>query len=278
MNPKKILVVVGPTAVGKTDEAIRLALQHHCPIISCDSRQLYSELNIGVAKPDAEQLQTIQHYFIGNISIHEHYTAGKYANDARQLINSLFETYDTLVVCGGTGLYVNALFNGLDQLPERDEELRNELNQLLNDEGIETLQRRLKSEDVDAYNKVDIHNPQRLMRAIEIAESKKITIEKAIEFQHKFTTDYIVMEMDREKLYDRINTRVDKMIEQGLEEEAKSLYPMRHLNALQTVGYSEWWPYFEGEVDKAFVIEKIKQHTRNYAKRQMTWFRNKGIM
>lgn len=276
MNLKKLIVVVGPTAIGKTDEAIRLALLNHCPIISCDSRQLYTELNIGVAKPDAEQLQKVQHYFIGNISIHEHYTAGKYANDARQLINELFDKYDTLVVCGGTGLYINALLNGLDKLPERNEQLRSELAQILESDGIEALQNRLKSKDSEAYNKVDIDNPQRLMRAIEIAEGENTKDEKTIEFRHQFTTDYILMKMDREKLYLRINTRVDEMIEQGLEEEARSLYPLRHLNALQTVGYSEWWPYFEGEVDKSYVIEKIKQHSRNYAKRQITWFKNKG--
>ena len=271
---KTLIAVLGPTAVGKTDKAIELALAHQCPIISCDSRQLYTELNIGVAKPDAQQLQTVKHYFISNISIHEHYTAGRYAADARHLINDLFEQYDTLVIVGGTGLYIRALLNGLDQLPERNEGLRVELDQLLASDGISALQRRLNQQSPELYERTEIQNPQRLIRAIEIAEGKTIKNQEIPEFKHPFTLETIVMEMDRDKLYERINLRVDQMVAAGLEEEVRALYQLRHLNALQTVGYSEWWPYFEGEYDRKTAIDKIKQHSRNYAKRQITWFKH----
>lgn len=271
---KRLIAVLGPTAVGKTDQALELALEHQCPIISCDSRQLYTELNIGVAKPDEAQLAKVKHFFISNISIHEHYTAGRYAADARHLINELFEEYDTLVIVGGTGLYIKALLNGLDQLPERNELLRTELEQLIASEGIEALQQRLKDKSPDLFERTEIQNPQRLIRSIEIAEGITIKNLEIPEFKHPFELETVVMEMDRDKLYERINLRVDQMVEAGLEAEAKDLYEWRHLNALQTVGYSEWWPYFEGEYDKKTAIDKIKQHSRNYAKRQITWFKH----
>ncbi len=271
---KRLIAVLGPTAVGKTDQALELALEHQCPIISCDSRQLYTELNIGVAKPDEAQLAKVKHFFISNIYIHEHYTAGRYAADARNLINELFEEYDTLVIVGGTGLYIKALLNGLDQLPERNELLRTELEQLIASEGIEALQQRLKDKSPDLFERTEIQNPQRLIRSIEIAEGITIKNLEIPEFKHPFELETVVMEMDRDKLYERINLRVDQMVEAGLEAEAKDLYEWRHLNALQTVGYSEWWPYFEGEYDKKTAIDKIKQHSRNYAKRQITWFKH----
>ncbi|MFM6983355.1 MAG: tRNA (adenosine(37)-N6)-dimethylallyltransferase MiaA [Chitinophagaceae bacterium] len=274
MSSKNIIAVLGPTAVGKTDKAIELAIEHQCPVISCDSRQLYTELNIGVAKPDADQLAKVKHYFISNISIHEHYTAGRYAADARQLINQLFDTFDTLVVVGGTGLYIKALLEGLDQLPERNEALRDELDNSLEKEGIETLQKRLREKSEEIYAKTEILNPQRLIRAIEIAEGRTIRNTDIPAFKYPFELKTIVMEMERERLYERINLRVDMMIEAGLEEEARGLYSMRELNALQTVGYSEWWPFFEGEYSREKAIELIKQHSRNYAKRQITWFKN----
>lgn len=274
MKTKQLIAVLGPTAVGKTDKAIELALAHQCPIISCDSRQLYTELNIGVAKPDEAQLQTVKHYFISNISIYEHYTAGRYAADARHMINELFEQFDTLVIVGGTGLYIKALLNGLDQLPERNEALRNELGQLIAAAGIEALQNRLKVKSPDLFERTEIQNPQRLVRAIEIAEGVTIKNLEIPEFKHPFDLKTVVMDMDRETLYERINLRVDLMVEAGLETEARALYELRHLNALQTVGYSEWWPYFEGEYDRKTAIDKIKQHSRNYAKRQITWFKH----
>ncbi len=274
MSSRKIIAVLGPTAVGKTDKAIAIALEHQCPIISCDSRQLYKELNIGVAKPDENQLTAVKHYFISNISIKEHYTAGRYAADARHLINELFEEHQTLVIVGGTGLYIKALLNGLDQLPERNEELRVELENILKLEGIESLQKRLQEKSAEMYAKTEVLNPQRLIRAIEIAEGTTIRNTDILPFKYPFELETVVMEMDRDRLYQRINLRVDQMVEAGLEEEARGLYDRRELNALQTVGYSEWWPYFEGEYSREKAIELIKQHSRNYAKRQITWFKN----
>lgn len=274
MSSRKLIAVLGPTAVGKTDKAISLALEHQCPIISCDSRQLYKELNIGVAKPDEVQLATIKHYFISNISIQEHYTAGRYAADARHLINELFEAYQTLVVVGGTGLYIKALLNGLDQLPERDEELRLELENILKEEGIGSLQKRLQEKSAEMYAKTEVLNPQRLIRAIEIAEGTTIRNTDIPAFKYPFELETVVMEMDRDRLYQRINLRVDQMVEAGLEEEARGLFDRRELNALQTVGYSEWWPFFQGEYSRNKAIDLIKQHSRNYAKRQITWFKN----
>jgi tRNA dimethylallyltransferase len=274
LSSRKIIAVLGPTAVGKTDKAITIALEQQCPIISCDSRQLYKELNIGVAKPDEAQLTAVKHYFISNISINEHYTAGRYAADARHLINELFEEHQTLVIVGGTGLYIKALLNGLDQLPERNEELRLELESILKLEGIESLQKRLQEKSAEMYAKTEVLNPQRLIRAIEIAEGTTVRNTDIPTFKYPFELETVVMEMDRDRLYQRINLRVDQMVEAGLEEEARGLYDSRELNALQTVGYSEWWPYFEGEYSREKAIELIKQHSRNYAKRQITWFKN----
>ncbi len=272
-KPKRLIVVVGPTAVGKTDKAIELALLHQCPIISCDSRQVYKELNIGVAKPEPAQLEKVRHYFISNKSIHEDFDAGKFAMEARLCINELFQTYDNLIICGGTGLYLKALLDGLDNLPGKDEQLRAELDEIYKNEGIKALQERLLELNPTVYHQIDIQNPQRLIRAIEIASGTKTEGIQLPEFEFEFETEMVKLDMDREMLYNRINKRVDLMIEAGLETEARALYEHRHLNALQTVGYKEWWPYFEGEYELNTVIDKIKQHSRNYAKRQLTWFR-----
>ena len=272
---KKLIVVAGPTAVGKTAHAIELALHHGSPVISADSRQVYKELGIGVAKPDAEQLAAVQHYFIDHVSIHENYNAGRYAKEAREVINELFLKHDTLVLCGGTGLYINALLKGLDPLPDRNDALRAELQTIYEREGLVGLQFRLKHLNAAKYDSMDNQNPQRLMRAIEIEQSPAPKAINLPNIAHAFETEYIHLDMPREVLYNRINTRVDAMVAGGLEAEAKALENLQHLNALQTVGYSEWWPYFRGEVKRDEVIEKIKQHTRNYAKRQLTWFRHK---
>jgi len=273
-QPKKLIVVTGPTAVGKTARAIELALQYGSPVISADSRQVYMELGIGVAKPDAEQLAAVQHYFIDHVSIHDNYNAGRYAKEARELINELFSTHDNLILCGGTGLYINALLKGLDLLPDRNETLRAELQAIYDQKGLMGLQFRLQHLNAAKYESIDINNPQRLMRAIEIEQSPRPTAVNLPAFAHAFETEYLHLDLPREVLYDRINQRVDAMVIGGLEVEAKALENLQHLNALQTVGYSEWWPYFRGEVKREEVIEKIKQHTRNYAKRQLTWFRH----
>lgn len=274
---KRLILVLGPTAVGKTDKAIDLALSYQCPVISCDSRQVYKELDIGVAKPSAEQLNTVRHYFINHVSIHEDYDAGKFAFEARETINRLFGQYDNLVVCGGTGLYVKALIRGLDALPGKNETLREELEEGFNEHGLKFLQEKLQSVAPARYEQTDIQNPQRLIRAIEIAMGDTPVKLQLPEFEYEFETEIILMDMDRERLYERINKRVDQMLEHGLENEARQFYEFRTLNALHTVGYKEWWPYFEGEYSRETAIEKIKQHSRNYAKRQLTWFRNQTM-
>jgi len=275
---KKIWIITGATASGKTDLAVHKALALNCPILSADSRQVYKELNIGVAKPNEEQLKTVQYFFINHVSIHYEYNTGIYAKEARHLINQLFYYYNDLIICGGTGLYIQAVINGIDALPQKDEELRVELNEIIANYGIEKVQNILKNISIEKYNETEISNPQRLIRAIEIAKNNNPIKHDLPEFEYPFSIENISLEMDRESLYQRINKRVDMMIEKGLEHEARNLYDLRHLNALQTVGYSEWWPYFEDKISKQEVIDKIKQHTRNYAKRQITWHKNRGFL
>lgn len=277
MSDKKLTIVAGPTAVGKTAFAIELAKKLDSPIISADSRQVFKELNIGVARPSEEQLSEVKHYLIAHTSIHQPYNAGVFAKEARMIINQLFEKHDNLVVCGGTGLYIKALINGFDPLPPSNEILRQELEENYASLGIEFLQEKLKSLSVDLYNKTEILNPQRLIRAIEIGSAEEVPVSDIPDFSWEFETEYKVLTMDRNELYDRINRRVDEMVEMGLEKEAKDLEEFQELNALQTVGYSEWWPYFRGENKIEFTIDKIKQHSRNYAKRQETWFKHQLI-
>lgn len=271
---KLLHIVTGPTASGKTDFAITLALKYNCPIISADSRQVYKELNIAVAKPTDEQLATVKHYFIDHVSIHEEFNTGLYTRQARELINVLFTTHQQLIVSGGTGLYIKSLIQGLDALPGKDDVLRKELADLLEKKGIIALQNIFKELNPMKYEAMDHHNPQRLIRAIEIEKSEQPSDINLPDFKHTFDIKYDIIELQRDVLYDRINKRVDLMFEAGLEVEAHALQPFQQLNALQTVGYSEWWPYFNGECDIATVKEKIKQHTRNYAKRQVTWFKH----
>ncbi|MCC6819038.1 MAG: tRNA (adenosine(37)-N6)-dimethylallyltransferase MiaA [Bacteroidia bacterium] len=276
-SEKKILLVVGPTAVGKTDKSILLAQEHQCEIISCDSRQIYKELNIGVAKPDINQLSLVKHHFISHVSIHQNYDAGSFAIDGRNKINELFKHHNHIVVCGGTGLYAKALLKGLDSLPSKNDTLRAELDKNYQTNGIKYLQDKLSALDEKKFANIDQNNPQRLIRAIEIASAENTTSIELPEFDFEFEIETILLDMDRPILYERINKRVDQMVEQGLENEAELLYPHRVLNALQTVGYKEWWPYIEKEYSREAAIEKIKQHTRNYAKRQLTWYRNQVL-
>lgn len=276
MMPKKIWLIIGPTAAGKTDYSIRLANKLCCPILSADSRQIYKELNIGVAKPTLAQLDEVKHYFINHVSIFDDYNVGKYVNEGRTLINELFHTYDNIIVCGGTGLYINSLINGIDLLPSKNEALRNELNVLMETKGIEFVIE--KYTGLLSPSLIESKNPHRIIRAIEIGLQEKPLGDPMVSIEYPFEVNIDLIELPREQLYQRINTRVDQMIEYGLEEEAHSLYIHKDLNALKTVGYSEWWPYFEKEISKEMAIEKIKQHTRNYAKRQLTWFKNQSII
>jgi tRNA dimethylallyltransferase len=273
---KTVVAITGPTAVGKTPFALRMAIALQTEIISADSRQIYKELNIGVAKPSAKELKTVKHHFINHVSIHDDYNAGKFETESLQLLDKLFKTYDVVVVCGGSGLYIDALCNGFDELPQTDENIRQQLNDLFEKEGIVTLQKLLKEKDPVYFEKMDTNNPQRLIRALEVC----LSTGKPYSFFRKnrtrprdFKVIKIGLNMGRETLYRTINERVDDMINEGLETEAKKLFPHRHLNALRTVGYEEWFQHFEKKLNRENAIDKIKQNSRNYAKRQLTWFR-----
>ena len=276
MNEKKIIVVLGPTASGKTKFAIELAKKNNTSIVNADSRQVYKELKIGTAAPTLDEQAGIKHYCLGHVSIHDDYNAGLFEKDALAALEEIFKTTDIAIVCGGTGLYINALLYGFDELPETDKKLRSEIITLYETQGIFALQEKLKKLDSDYFEKIDQKNPQRLMRAIEIClqsgkkHSELITKSKKI---RDFEVEKIGLELDREELYKRINLRVDDMMQKGLLKEVQALNDYKNLLALKTVGYTELFDYIEGKWDLDTAIEKIKQHTRNYAKRQLTWFK-----
>ena len=272
----RLIVLGGPTAVGKTALAIDLALHFDTEIISCDSRQMYKELNIGVARPSTEELDKVKHHFIATLSIHEAYNAGKYASDVNELLMELFKTKDTVIMTGGTGLYIQAATVGLDILPTANQDLREELRAILadKDRGINELQGMARELNV-SEDDIDYHNPQRVMRAIEIAKMGPID-QYRITPPIEYDTTYLYVNRDRNELYSRINSRVDIMVKNGFETEARAVYPYKECNALQTVGYREFFNYFDGSWTREYAIEKMKQKTRNYAKRQLTWFRNQG--
>ena len=273
---KILYVVCGPTAVGKTDFAIELAEQLGTEIISADSRQLYREIPIGTAQPSAKQLDRVKHHFIASRSIQDDYNAGMFERDALALLDELFRKYNAVVCCGGTGLYIKALCEGLDELPEADESIREQLINRLQNEGLESLQKQLKALDPIHFEKMDTQNPQRVMRALEVCLSTGKPFssfhgsEKA---ERPFTIKKIGLELPREELYNRINFRVDQMLEHGWLEEDKAVFDQRHLNALNTVGYKELFAYLEGEMTLEEATEKIKINTRRFAKRQLTWFK-----
>lgn len=273
---KTLYVVCGPTAVGKTDFAIELAEKLGTEIISADSRQLYREIPIGTAQPSAEQLNRVKHHFIANRSIEEDYNAGMFERDALVLLDELFLKYESVVCCGGTGLYIKALCEGLDDLPESDEKIRLQLTERLKTEGLESLQNQLQELDPVHFERMDTQNPQRVMRALEVCLStgKPFSsfhgVEKA---ERPFAIKKIGLELPREELYDRINKRVDQMLEDGWLEEAKAVFNRRHLNALNTVGYKELFQYLSGKITLEEATEKIKTNTRRFAKRQLTWFK-----
>lgn len=297
----KLVIILGPTAVGKTDYSIEMALRYGSPIISCDSRQIYKEMTIGTAVPDAAQLAAVQHYFIHSHTVTELYTAGKYEIEALDLINRLFaEGHETLVMAGGSGFYVDALVNGLDDFPSADLQLRSELTTRLQEEGVESLRMQLKSLDPESYATIDIANGQRVVRALEVClmtgkpfSSFKTSPKKSRDFE----IEKIGLVRPREVLYDRINRRVVKMVDDGLVDEVRSLKGFRDLAALQTVGYKEifdWFDYQEGLVSAEGygpqtpgdgpvttlerAVELIQRNTRRYAKRQLSyWGRDKEI-
>jgi len=273
---KKLIMVLGPTASGKTDYSVALAERLGSPVISCDSRQIFRELRIGTAPPSPEQMERVKHYFIFSNSIHEHYTAGQYETEALKLLDELFKTHDTLVVTGGSGLYADALSNGLDDFPPSDMELRSHLMSRLANEGIESLREELRVLDAESYNQLDTANTQRVIRALEVTLQtgrKFSSYKNNTAKQRPFQTERRLMVKPREELYRRIDLRVDMMMEAGLLKEAESLFDFRHLTSLKTVGYRELFDYMEGKSTLPEAVELIKRNTRRYAKRQITWWR-----
>jgi tRNA dimethylallyltransferase len=273
---KTLLVIAGPTAVGKTAVAIKLAQQLKTEIISADSRQFYREMSIGTAKPTDEELAAAKHHFINSHSVTENFNVGDFEKQSLQLLDELFKTHDKVIMAGGSGLFIQAVTKGFDDLPVANTDTREKLNRELAEKGIQFLQDQLKTADPDYYNQVDLNNPQRLIRALEVFEATGkpfSSYRKAVTNKRSFDCIKIGLDLPREVLYQRINQRVDDMIAQGLVEEVRSLLPYRHLNALNTVGYSELFGYFDGKTDLNTAIELIKQNTRRFAKRQLTWFR-----
>ncbi len=274
---KTLLCILGPTAVGKTATAINLAKALGTEIISADSRQFYHEINIGTAKPSEDELREVPHHFIGHLSITQTYTAGDFERAALAKLDELFQHHDVVIAVGGSGLYVKALIDGLDDMPQANEALRDELNSLYAEQGIEPLQNRLKALNENLYQQTELLNPQRVMRAIEVALAMQNGfVPNRKKHPRYFNTIKVVIDLPREVLYERINKRVDVMMQQGLLEEAKRMNTYRNEYALQTVGYTELFDYFDGKHDLAKAIELIKQHTRNYAKRQLTWFKKEA--
>lgn len=278
MSGNKILLcILGPTAVGKTATAIQVARALHTEIISADSRQFYREMSIGTAKPDAEELAAVPHHFIGHLSVSQSYSAGDFERDALNLLDDLFTRHNVVVAVGGSGLYVKALIDGLDAMPVADEALRDELNALYAQHGIQALQQRLRELDEETYTQTEVQNPQRIMRAIEICQAVQNGFSPVhTKRERNFRVVKVVLELPRETLYKRINDRVDQMMMQGLEAEARAMIPHKEQYALQTVGYKELFEYFDGRHSLSKAVELIKQHTRNYAKRQVTWFKKEA--
>ncbi len=276
LNNKFLICIVGPTAIGKTALSIKIANHFSTEIISADSRQFYKEMNIGTAVPSSEELAAAPHHFIQNRSIFENYSVGDFERDVINLLDSLFEKHNVLVMVGGSGLYVDAVVKGLDKFPEVSNEIKETLKQEYNKFGIEPLQKELKEKDPLYFEKVDLQNHHRVIRALGVCRAQELPYSsflKAESTARNFQTIFIGLTAEREFVYNRINQRVDIMIEEGLIEEAKLLHQHKSLNALQTVGYKELFWYFEGDYSKEQALEEIKKNTRRFAKRQGTWFR-----
>lgn len=277
---KRLIVIGGPTASGKTKLAITLAQHFNCAIISADSRQFYKQMSIGTAKPTADELRQAKHYFIDSLDITQDYSVGDFEKDALNLLENLYQNNDFAILVGGSGLYHKALCEGLDEMPDIDEKYKIMVEKIYEEKGIEGLQEELKILDYEYFTKVDIANKQRVMRALNVCYSTGKTF---TEFRKKTTKNrffkpyYFCTDLPREELYQKINLRVDIMLQEGLIDEVKSLYEFKSKNALQTVGYKELFDFWDGLYpDLATAIDKIKQHSRNYAKRQITWFKHQG--
>ena len=276
MPIKRLLVVVGPTGSGKTDLSIRLALHYGAPILSTDSRQVYRRMPIGTAQPSADQLQAIEHHFIASHDLTDNLNCGEYEVQALARLEELFADHDWVVAVGGSGLYVRALCEGMDDLPQADEPLRRELVHRLAEEGLGALAEELRELDPEYCRTADLNNPARVMRALEVCLQTHIPYSRQRTGERRprpFEIVKIGIDLPRDVLYDRINRRVDRMLADGLEAEARALYPYRELNALKTVGYREFFDYFDGRIGYDEAVELIKRNSRRYAKRQLTWFR-----
>jgi tRNA dimethylallyltransferase len=274
-----LLLIAGPTAVGKTSVAIDVARHFGCEIISADSRQFYSELKIGTATPTAEQQNSVKHHFVGNLSLTDNYNVSRFENEVLALLSELFAKNKFVVMVGGSGLYIKAVCDGIDDLPDVDDELRNSLHQQLEKEGIASIRAQLQKLDPAYYSKVDLANPNRIIRALEVclATGKPYSaMRKQSRAQRNFRIIKIGLNLPRKELHERINQRVEAMMKEGLLDEARSFYPKRELNALNTVGYKELFDHFDGKYSLEDAIEKIKTNTRRYARRQITWFKKEA--
>ncbi|MDN3586390.1 tRNA (adenosine(37)-N6)-dimethylallyltransferase MiaA [Pedobacter aquatilis] len=275
-KPKTLVVIVGPTAIGKTALSIQIAQHFKTEIISADSRQFFKEMEIGTAKPDADELNAAKHHFINSHSVTELFSTGDFEQDALKVIDNIFVNHNIAIMVGGSGLYINAVINGLDEMPEIDMQIRSKLNHQFETEGLESIQKQLKEYDPEYFDKVDQNNPQRMIRGLEVylSTGKKLSsMLSATKKERPFNIIKIGLNTDRAILYHRINERVDKMLDEGLLKEVESLIEFRSLNALNTVGYSEIFDYMDGKVSLDEAISAIKQNTRRFAKRQLTWFR-----
>ncbi len=276
-----LLLLLGPTGVGKTEWSIRLATTLNVPVVSADSRQVYRGMQIATAAPTPEQQKQIPHFFVGELSPETYYSASAYEQDVLSLLKELFEEHPVVILSGGSMMYIDAVCKGMDELPTVDETLRFELQELYQREGLDPIRQQLKILDPVFYNQVDLKNPKRVIHALEIclmAGKPYSTLRTNPGKKRPFRIVKIGFTRDREELYNRINRRVDAMVEEGLVEEARGFYPLRHLNALNTVGYKELFRFFDGDWSLEQAIEKIKQHSRNYARKQLTWFnRDKEI-
>lgn len=274
---KYLYIIGGPTASGKTALAVNEAIRLNTVVISADSRQFYREMSIGTAKPSQQELDSVPHFFINNLSIHDEYDVGTYESEVIHLLDDLYKKHDIVIMAGGSGLFIKAVTDGLDDFPEIESEVKEKCQLILDNEGIEGLQQFVRQKDPQYFAEVDIQNPRRLLRAAEVILQSGQTYsgfrKKSRKIRNFATIKYLI-NPERELLYDRINLRVLQMVEQGLEDEARQLYAYRHSKPLQTVGYQEWFDYFDGKITRNQAIELIQQNTRRYAKRQLTWFRN----